>query len=330
MKLFSPTRILRAVFQTTTLVGLVALVTANLAVNAYLADRKEKALDSARTNAGNLNTAFDQFVGSAVRNIDQSLLMARAEIARDPAGLHLEALAQRDYFPHDFAIGLTFIGVDGMGRPSNGQAEHIDPDHQEHIRIHLEGSGDALFISKPILGPDQRWTIQFTRGVRDGDGRFAGILMASVAADQLTRIYESIDIGRNGALTVWRRDGTVLARAGVNPETMGRAVPNPAFGSALQGARERIIELTSVIDGVRRIVSFRVLNDYPLITTVAISRDETLRDVAFDEIRLRRLMIFVNFVLLAIIAFGTIEKYRLNAARERLAAQAGMLEDARD
>lgn len=330
MKLFSPTRILRAVFQTTTLVGLMALVAANLAVSAYLADRKEKTLDSARTNARNLNTAFDQFVGSAVRNIDQSLLMARAEIARDPAGLHLETLIQRDYFPHDFAIGLTFIGVDGMGHPSIQQAERIDPDNQDHIRIHREGSGDALFISKPILGPDQRWTIQFTRGVRDGDGRFAGILMASVAADQLTRIYESIDIGRNGALTVWRRDGTVLARAGVNPETMGRAVPNPAFRSALQGARERIIELTSVIDGVRRIVSFRVLNDYPLITTVAISRDETLRDVAFEEIRLRRLMIFVNFVLLAIIALGTIEKYRLNAARERLAAQADMLEDARD
>jgi hypothetical protein len=58
MKLFSPTRILRAVFQTTTLVGLVALVAANLAVSAYLADRKEKTLDSARTNARNLNTAF--------------------------------------------------------------------------------------------------------------------------------------------------------------------------------------------------------------------------------------------------------------------------------
>ena len=330
MKLFSPTRIVRAALQTTTLVALVALVAANLAVSAYLADRKEKTLDYARTNAGNLNTAFDQFVGSAVRNIDQSLLMARAEIARDPAGLRLETLIQKDYFPNDFAIGLSFVGIDGMGRQSNRQADRIDPDYQEQIRIHREGSGDALFISKPILGPDQRWTIQFTRGVRDGDGRFAGILVASVAADQLTRIYESIDIGRNGALTVWKRDGTVLARAGVNPETMGRAVPNPAFGTALQGARERIIELTSVIDGVRRIVSFRVLNDYPLITTVAISREEILRDVQADEIRLRRLMLFVNFVLLAIAALGTIEKYRLNAARERLAAQTDMLEDARD
>ncbi len=330
MDLSSPLRIVRAAFQTTTLVGLVALVTANLAVSAYLADRKQKTLEYARTNARNLNTAFDQFVGSAVRNIDQSLLIARAEITRGPAGLSLETRGQRDYFPNDFAIELNFIGIDGMGRPSNPQAERIDPNHQDHIRIHRERNGDELFISRPILGPDQRWTIQFTRGVRDKDGAIAGILMATVPADRLTRIYDSIDIGQNGALTVWGRDGIILARAGVNPETIGRAVPNPAFEKAVQGAHEGIIELTSVIDGVRRIVSFRVLNDYPLITTLAISRDEILRDVAFNEIKLRRLMVFVNFVLLAIIGLGTIEKYRLNAARERLAAQTDMLEEARD
>ena len=324
---FSVRRLFVSAMQTTTLLGLAALILANVTVTVYL-DRQQRAeLQAARVNASNLTTAFEQHIFRAIRNIDQALLVARAEFLRDPQGFSVEKMAMQNFFPHDLAIQLAMIGADGWMRGSNLQTGGtIDLSDRAHFRFHLDNPQDDLFISAPVLGRVSKvWTIQFTRKLRDADGRFAGVLVASVDPQLLSRLYDSVDIGKSGAITLWGLDSVVRARSGMGAEALGRILPAEAIRRAQDGISAGIYESSSVVDGVDRIVSFRKLEDYPLVVTVALGREEVLAEFLRSKIALDRLMLLLDVALLIIMALGTAEKYRLSKTRESLAAKAAML-----
>ncbi|MEN9709593.1 MAG: hypothetical protein RIQ68_2001, partial [Pseudomonadota bacterium] len=324
---FSLKRLLAAATQTTTLLGLAALIVGNVSVAIYLDRQERKEIETAHHNASNLTTAFEQHIVRAIRNVDQALLVARGEYERDPQHFSVEKLTTRDYFPNDLAIQLAVIGPDGWMRASNLPSGNlIDLSDREHFRVHLDNPKDELFISKPVLGRVSNvWTIQFTRKLRDEHGGFGGVLVASVDPRLLSRLYDSVDIGKSGAITLWGTDGIVRARSGMGGDVLGRQLGNQSVSRVTEGALSGNYETASVVDGVARIVSFRKLTQYPLIVTVALGRDEILADFLQSKLVLARLMILMDGALLIIMGLGTAEKYRLNALRERLDDKAQML-----
>lgn len=324
---FSFKRLLAAASQTTTLLGLAALIVGNVSVTIYLDRQERKEIETAHHNASNLTTAFQQHIVRAIRNVDQALLVARAEYERDPNSFSIEKLMARDYFPNDLAIQVALIGPDGWMRASNLQTgSAVDLSDREHFRVHLDNPKDELFISKPVLGRVSNvWTIQFTRKLRDKNGAFGGVLVASVDPRLLSRLYDSVDIGKSGAITLWGTDGIVRARSGMGGDVLGRQLSNQSVSRVTDGALSGNYESVSVVDGVPRIVSFRKINEYPLIVSVALGREEVLADFTQSKFVLARLMVLMDGALLIIMGLGMAEKYRLNTLRERLDDKAQML-----
>ena len=317
---FSLRRLLAAATQTTTLLGLAALIVGNVSVSIYLDRQERKEIETAHHNASNLTTAFEQHIVRAIRNVDQALLVARGEYERDPQHFNVEKLMSRDYFPNDLAIQVAVIGPDGWMRVSNLQTGNsVDLSDREHFRVHLDNPKDELFISKPVLGRVSNvWTIQFTRKLRDANGHFGGVLVASVDPRLLSRLYDSVNIGKTGAITLWGMDGIVRARSGMGGDVLGRQLSNQSVSRVTDGALSGNYESASVVDGVARIVSFRKLSEYPLIVSVALGREEILSDFSQSKFILARLMILMDGALLIIMGLGIAEKYRLNSLRERL------------
>lgn len=317
---FSWRRLVHAAMQTTTALGLTALVVGNLTCAIYFDRQKANELDAAHIDASNLNTAFEQHIVRAIQNIDQALLVARAEIEREPDRLTAQDLAKRDYFPKDLAIQLALIGADGWMRSSNLQSSGaVDLNDREHFRVHADTPKDELFISKPVLGRvSQVWTIQFTRKLRDAQGQFAGVLVASLDPNILSRLYNSIDIGKSGAITLFGLDGVVRARSGMTPDVLGRTLNTQAITQALNGVMAGSYENESVIDGVARLVSFRKLTDYPLIVTVALGKDEVLAEYERSKTLMWRIVLAIDLLLILIMGLGTLEKYRLDETRDLL------------
>jgi len=317
---FSFRRLLAAARQTTTLLGLTALIVGNVSVAIYLDRQERKEIETAHHNASNLATAFEQHTVRAIRSVDQALLVARAEYERDPRQFNIEKLMARDYFPKDLAIQVAVIGADGWMRASNFQTStSIDLSDREHFRYHVDNPLDELFISKPVLGRASNvWTVQFTRKLRDANGHFGGVLVASVDPRLLSRLYDSVDVGKSGAITVWGTDGIVRARSGMGGDVLGRMLSNQSVARVNDGASSGNYETASVVDGVARIVSFRKISGYPLVVTIALGRDEVLADFEQSKFVLARLMLLIDGALLIIMGLGTSEKYRHNTLRERL------------
>lgn len=79
-------------------------------------------------------------------------------------------------------IQLAIIQPDGMlGWSTVPGWQPVNLSDREHFRAHAGDQLDGLFVSVPLLGrASNRWSIQFTRALRDENGEFRGVVVISV------------------------------------------------------------------------------------------------------------------------------------------------------
>ena len=61
-------------------------------------------------------------------------------------------------------------------------------------------------MSKPVIGRiSGKWSVQFSRRFSNADGTFAGVVVASLNPEHLTKFYDQIDFGILGVDLADRR-----------------------------------------------------------------------------------------------------------------------------
>lgn len=120
------------------------------------------------------------------------------------------------------------------------------------------------------------WIIPVSKRIDDADGRFAGVLLATVRVDHIVKLLNGFEIGKNGAISLSLADGTILLRRPYAAKDLGQLFPNNPLMAAVDHARAGMVRITSPIDGVKRLVAFEHLPSNPLFVTVALSEEEIL------------------------------------------------------
>ncbi len=239
---------------------------------------------------------------------------------------------KNQYSFKDLALQFTIIGADGRMESTTtaGAAPRVDLSDREHFRVHVNATGDTLFISKPVLGrASGRWSIQLTRRITDETGAFRGVLVASLDPYYLSRFYESIDLGKGGGITVVGRDGAVRAMAGLSRETLGSPFGDMA-GLQRALAREQLTEHGEGAES-DRVTAYRAVADWPLIVVVRV--DDTDARVRRHEVKAHTRLIATGLTIgvLAVILLGVAYWRRFGEAltkltRSRAAAKAATRE----
>ncbi|TFV92010.1 diguanylate cyclase, partial [Oxalobacteraceae bacterium OM1] len=258
----------------------------------------------------NLSHAFAEEVNATVSTIDLSLIGLRSHWERNRAEFPtlvstLQRLLEDKVI---FQVAVTDASGVMVFSSADAQARGLDLSDREHIRIHLDRHVDALHVSKPVLGRvSKKWSIQFTRPVYTLDGKFDGVIVASVAPAYFSRFFSHIDLGDGAALGLVRSDGTILARSPNQDEGRGIGVvlhgqPFDQTDAEPDGLYRRL----SQVDGVERFFAWRTLPRYGLVVLIGqASKDAYAR---FAEQRMVYLEagigLSVVFVLLAVVLVG--------------------------
>lgn len=254
-----------------------------------------------RRELSNLSRLTQEHASRTMHAADQALQLIRVLYQREGLALDLGELARQGAIDVSIVHLVGIIDAQGMYRLSNlPQTPRVDLSDREHFKVHVNGTADTLFISKPMLGRvSQKWTIQLTRRISRPDGSFAGVAVVSVNAEYFADFYASLDLGASGAAALIGHDGVVRVRRSKSSSGMAITLVNktPALEWLARGQTEGFFENTSAIDQVARLHHFRAVPGYPLYVTVAVGLQD-YRTPAQEAVRVDWLQAALGSALL--------------------------------
>ncbi|MGZ5897835.1 MAG: bifunctional diguanylate cyclase/phosphodiesterase, partial [Xanthobacteraceae bacterium] len=293
----------------------------------YLADKDRiDNYDSAVRNGANLSRVFEGYISRTMKSADNSLRFLRHSYSRNPSSFDMAAWSRDADFQNDLMLQLTVVGADGYIKASTygPNLKGIYIGDREHFQVHVNSTSDNLFISKPVLLRTQdKWAIILSRRIVAEDGSFAGIISAAIDPAELEEFYNSLDLGREGIISLAGFDGVIRARSGTSQshgEGLGRSIEKTQsykrFRSEPTG---NYWNVPGTVDGVPRLMTYRVVDGLPLIALVGLSKTEIFAEARENQ----RIYYAIAAALLAAIAmaiaYGTARAYKLNATTTSLA-----------
>ncbi len=237
------------------------------------------ATDSAKDQTAMLARAFAESSERIATVLDRELLALRASITEQDGTFDLSAWMASRSSPDHLTIQMGVVSRDGevLQNSLSLAGQHISIADRPHFRAHLDPEIDSLYISKPVIGRvSNRCAVQFSRKIMDRGGNFAGVAAESVSCDDLSRFYESIDIG-DGFIALVGLDGIIRGYGPVQSGVTGLDLSQvPEFAAALT-RHDATFSAVASWDGIRRLVSFRRLDQFPLAVMVGYNDERIFR-----------------------------------------------------
>ncbi len=210
--------------------------------------------------------------GLGAANVDRIHRLFRQDLARLP---QLQRLFVVD------ADGL-YVTTDLAQAVDRGVA-HADREYFVYHRTHDDAA--------PHLGPPIRsrvtnqWVVTISRRFNTPDGRFAGVVAASIDLTYFNKYYEQFDIGQDGSILLAMSDGTIVDRRPFKDDVIGTSLGDgPLFRDHIAFNEVGTAWIRSRIDGIERLTAYRKLKLFPAYAIVSFSKAAMLRDWAEDSI----------------------------------------------
>lgn len=244
-------------------------------------------------DARRLAHSFQESISRRIDAIDSTLKLLRSAHTRGSTDIDIDIWRHAGNDGPVFQV--AFIGPDGRLVSSNLEpaSPRMDLSDREHFRVHADAPArDVLFISPPLIGrASGKPTLQFTRRVTDAEGRFAGVVVASLSPGMLTELHHAMGESR-GLLSLMGLDGRIRARSpdgtGVIPAAMERQLaaviagqpageihPEPGNGIRFYGAYRQIpgreLAVAVAFEERAALEPFRLRRRTVLITAAAMS-----------------------------------------------------------
>jgi diguanylate cyclase (GGDEF)-like protein/PAS domain S-box-containing protein len=226
---------------------------------------------TAENDLVNLGRLSQEHAERTFYSADLALRMVQEQYQEHAGKINLKAMAEQGLVDTRIFHQVGIIDAQGFLQLSNLPfSGRIDLSDRDHFKAHLAPAGDALFISRPVLGrASGKWSIQLSRRITLKDGAFGGVIVASLDPRYFTRFYNDLHLGQDAVAALYRTDGWLMARKTKNLETYeGNAASGPIFALVAQGEKAGTLTRRSIIDGLERTYHFRKLPSYPLIVTI--------------------------------------------------------------
>src|SRR5262249_17298106 len=119
-------------------------------------------------------------------------------------------------------------------------------------------------------------SLQLTRKLRQADGSFGGVVVASIDPGFVEHFHRSINLGPQDGITLHGLDGVIRGSLGVSVPSYDPATIPRVLSNALAQAPGGHFWGEGLGDGRNRLISYRVVKGYPLLITLGLDEPEIL------------------------------------------------------
>jgi diguanylate cyclase (GGDEF)-like protein/PAS domain S-box-containing protein len=320
---------LRAFAQTATVLGLAMIVLIWFGVVFLSSAERDRAYEAGLRQGNNLTRIFEAYISQVVKGTDSALLALRDSYERNPRDFDLMRSVENARFRNDLVVQFVIIGREGIMNRStlaSSGGRLVDLSDRDHFRYQARATTDELFISPPVVGRvSGKATVLLARKLRAPDGSFDGVILASLDILQVETFYNTIDVGRSGTIALVGFDGIIRARSSHQHDAerlIGRSMAGArifeAYRKSPAGSYWTAPDFAARMDGVPRLISYRVIEGLPLIAIVGLAKDDIFEQVLLKNNQYRQVGFALTAFVLVVIGFGAVRQMRLASATAAL------------
>ncbi|WP_019906060.1 sensor domain-containing diguanylate cyclase [Methylobacterium sp. 77] len=261
--------------------GILAPVGMVVVSGIMLLDLRQDAWDKAEQTSRNLLQVIERDIARNIEIIDLSL-QGVADNVKNPTLADVSP-ELRQLILFDRAITAQDMGVllvldekgdsilDGNAIPAR-PTNNFDRDY---FQAHKAQGGRGLYISRPLISRLTGARVMvLSRRLDRADGSFDGVVLGTLKLSYFTRLFDSIGLGREGAINLYLHDGTRIMRYPYKEEDIGVSIAGSSnFNRFVQTVSGSFVGASSR-DAVQRHYAFTQVGSLPLILNVALSVDE--------------------------------------------------------
>jgi len=330
------TKWVQAIRQTATYLGVVVIAIIWGGIYLLASQEHERAYQDAVRQGSNLTRVLEEYISRVVLQSDSALLALRRSYQKDPQHFDIARWVARTQVHQDLIQQYRIVGPDGYVKQSSlgPLSSPVYIGDRAHFVFQRDATIDQLHFSEPVMGNvREKLTIEFTRRLSNPDGSFDGIVASLLDVLPLEEFFSSLDIGRAGVVSLIGSDGVVLARGGSDPATRsfaGTSIANsPLFGYLRQssvGSYWNTAASSLRFDGVRRLISYRVVSGLPLIAVVGLA-EQAIFEQADATLRKYILAgIILTAIVLLVMGLGAVRQAHILSTTQELLFATGELQ----
>jgi signal transduction histidine kinase len=221
---------------------------------------------------------------------------------------------------------LTLIAADGhlVNFSRYYPIPEVNVADRDYFLALRDEATDKPFISEPVENRGTgTWTVYLAHRVTGKDGAFLGLILGAIDLGHFENLYRSLQLGDGGGVSLWRRDGMLLARY-PRISGIGQHFPIKSFDGMLDRADFGTYETERSLDGPSRLVATAAAKDFPIVINVT----RTFSQILSDWRKQALAILGIATVAAVAAAFAIWTLTRQLAAYEQLAVAVGEREKA--
>jgi methyl-accepting chemotaxis protein len=308
---------LRHLWQPAPMFGLVVVAMCWAGVVYQLSAERSKTLDAAIERGNGLARLFEENTIRLIKDIDRTLLLLRLANEKNREHFVLRDWTEGTSLLGDLTIQASVIGPDGYMKDSTTDYKEarLYLGDREHFKAQLDAKSDELHVSKPVVGrASGKLSIQLTRRLRQSDGGFGGVVVASMDPAFVEAFHRSLNLGAYRGLDLWGLDGVIRASYGFSARNSDITIPK-ALADALARAPDGFFWGDSTRDGINRLTSYRVVTGYPLLVTVGEAESNIFADYGQRETTYVGLAALLTLLALIAVTFSIRRQASLESSK---------------
>ncbi|MDO9709092.1 bifunctional diguanylate cyclase/phosphodiesterase [Paracraurococcus lichenis] len=289
-------------------------LTLAISAGTYLLQQREAALRDAEREVRNLSLVLASSVEGSFRSVElmqigiiewlraEGIDTPEAFAARLPSREVYESLrARAAALPQ---IGSVFV-TNAQGNALVGNKFWPTPtiavSDRDYFRAIAEDPGRDSYLSMPTRSAvDGTWHIYVARRISAPDGRFLGIVSATIGLDHFERFFGSIALGPASSIALSHREGVLLARHPRLEMVTGNAVPLSTLARRFPpGGQGMSLRSSGGLDGIERIVGIQALEARPLVVVTTRVTEDVLAPWRAEARRLVVAVLLLEGLILA-------------------------------
>jgi len=254
-----------------------------------LIDSRQREYETVKRDSDNLTQVLERQVMTAVEKIGILLGESTYDFAPVMNGTHardrLEANLDLNrllaFAPEAMTGSLRVIDAQGQVVFNAGLSTAL-PDLNVSDRAYFQRQKSepnaGLLLSEPLQSQiTGTWLVTLSQRINAPDGHFLGLVQAALPTDYFQSLFAGLDIGAAGSVTLLDTDMHLLARFPARPDQIGTTIDgSPIRTSLAEGRLTGSFEINSPIDGVRRLFSYRKLEQLPYVVVIGRAHSEII------------------------------------------------------